>query len=51
MSQQPYYLRGNAFNVRMNSAIGWLARHGFSLLGSAEMSVRAAGADRCSVFR
>ncbi|MFJ8766466.1 nitroreductase family deazaflavin-dependent oxidoreductase [Streptomyces clavifer] len=40
MSQQPYYLRGNALNVRMNSAIGWLARHGFSLLGSAEMSVR-----------
>ncbi|MFD4945984.1 nitroreductase/quinone reductase family protein [Streptomyces sp. NPDC058239] len=37
---QPYYLQGNAFNVRMNSIIGWLARHGVSLLGSAEMSVR-----------
>lgn len=37
---QPYYLQGNAFNVRMNSVIGWLARHGVSLLGSAEMSVR-----------
>ncbi|MER5853408.1 nitroreductase/quinone reductase family protein [Streptomyces sp. NPDC002012] len=37
---QPYYLRGNAFNVRMNSIIGWLARHGISLLGSVEMSVR-----------
>ncbi|MFH8475422.1 nitroreductase/quinone reductase family protein [Streptomyces sp. NPDC018000] len=37
---QPYYLQGYAFNVRMNSIIGWLARHGVSLLGSAEMSVR-----------
>ncbi|MFI6729522.1 nitroreductase/quinone reductase family protein [Streptomyces sp. R-74717] len=37
---QPYYLQGNAFNVRMNSIVGWLARHGVSLLGSAEMSVR-----------
>ncbi|MFG2630974.1 nitroreductase/quinone reductase family protein [Streptomyces sp. NPDC048473] len=37
---QPYYLQGNAFNVRMNSIIGRLARHGVSLLGSAEMSVR-----------
>ncbi|MEU2679334.1 nitroreductase family deazaflavin-dependent oxidoreductase [Streptomyces sp. NPDC007107] len=39
-SQQPYYLQANAFAQRMNSAIGWLARHGVSLLGSAEMSVR-----------
>ncbi|MEU5168026.1 nitroreductase family deazaflavin-dependent oxidoreductase [Streptomyces mutomycini] len=38
--QQPYYLRANAFAQRMNSVIGWLARHGVSLLGSAEMSVR-----------
>ncbi|MFB7185886.1 nitroreductase/quinone reductase family protein [Streptomyces sp. NPDC056178] len=37
---QPYYLQGNAFTVRMNSVIGWLARHGVSLLGSAELSVR-----------
>lgn len=37
---QPYYLQGNAFTLRMNSLIGRLARHGFSLLGSAEMSVR-----------
>ncbi|MFF4084071.1 nitroreductase family deazaflavin-dependent oxidoreductase [Streptomyces sp. NPDC001777] len=37
---QPYYLRGSAFNVRMNSIIGWLARHGISLQGSAELSVR-----------
>ncbi|OEJ29811.1 deazaflavin-dependent nitroreductase [Streptomyces agglomeratus] len=26
--------------VRLNNVVGWLARHGFSLLGSAEMSVR-----------
>ncbi|MEU8736356.1 nitroreductase/quinone reductase family protein [Streptomyces halstedii] len=37
---QPYYLQGSAFNVRMNSLVGWLARHGVSLLGTAEMSVR-----------
>ncbi|MEV6162744.1 nitroreductase/quinone reductase family protein [Streptomyces sp. NPDC052052] len=37
---QPYYLQGNAFTVRMNSFIGWLARRGVSLLGTAEMSVR-----------
>ncbi|MFB8027165.1 nitroreductase/quinone reductase family protein [Streptomyces sp. NPDC056465] len=40
MSQQPYYLQANAFARRMNSVVGWLARHGISLLGSAEMSVR-----------
>ncbi|MFE5244263.1 MULTISPECIES: nitroreductase/quinone reductase family protein [unclassified Streptomyces] len=40
MSQQPYYLRGSAFNVWMNSHIGRLARLGVSLLGTAEMSVR-----------
>ncbi|MCX4678916.1 nitroreductase/quinone reductase family protein [Streptomyces sp. NBC_01433] len=37
---QPYYLQGSAFTIRLNSAIGWLARHGVSFLGSAEMSVR-----------
>ncbi|MEU9205699.1 nitroreductase family deazaflavin-dependent oxidoreductase [Streptomyces sp. NPDC048332] len=37
---QPYYLQGSPFNVRMNSLIGWLARHGVSLLGSQELSVR-----------
>ncbi|MET9595545.1 nitroreductase/quinone reductase family protein [Streptomyces sp. NPDC006516] len=42
MSQQPqpYYLQGNALNVRFNSLVGRLARHGLSLLGTAEMSVR-----------
>ncbi|MFJ6015410.1 nitroreductase family deazaflavin-dependent oxidoreductase [Streptomyces sp. NPDC092952] len=36
---QPYYLRGSAMNVRMNGLIGWLARRGLSLFGSAELSV------------
>ncbi|MEU5686476.1 nitroreductase family deazaflavin-dependent oxidoreductase [Streptomyces venezuelae] len=36
----PYYLKGSRLNVRMNSVIGWLARHGVSLMGSAELSVR-----------
>lgn len=42
MSQQPqpYYLQGSALHVRFNSLIGRLARHGLSLLGTAEMSVR-----------
>ncbi|MFE7363226.1 nitroreductase/quinone reductase family protein [[Kitasatospora] papulosa] len=40
MSQQPYYLQAGTFAQRMNGVIGWLARHGVSLLGSAEMSVR-----------
>ncbi|MEV6263493.1 nitroreductase family deazaflavin-dependent oxidoreductase [Streptomyces sp. NPDC051784] len=40
MTQQPYYLRANASAQRMNMVIGWLARRGISLLGSAEMSVR-----------
>ncbi|MFE9450371.1 nitroreductase family deazaflavin-dependent oxidoreductase [Streptomyces sp. NPDC006739] len=39
-SPSPYYFKGSAFQVRMNSAIGWLARHGVSLAGSAELSVR-----------
>ncbi|MFD5503316.1 nitroreductase family deazaflavin-dependent oxidoreductase [Streptomyces sp. NPDC127061] len=37
---QPYYLRGSALNVRMNGLVGRLARHGLSMFGSAEMSVR-----------
>ncbi|WAL93917.1 nitroreductase family deazaflavin-dependent oxidoreductase [Streptomyces sp. Je 1-369] len=36
----PYYLEGSRLNVRLNSVIGWLARHGVSLMGSAELSVR-----------
>ncbi|MFE0172810.1 nitroreductase family deazaflavin-dependent oxidoreductase [Streptomyces sp. NPDC059002] len=34
------YLKGNRLNVRFNGVIGWLARHGVSLMGSAELSVR-----------
>ncbi|MFD3559461.1 nitroreductase family deazaflavin-dependent oxidoreductase [Streptomyces sp. NPDC058686] len=36
----PYYLKGGRLNVRFNGVIGWLARHGVSLMGSAELSVR-----------
>jgi deazaflavin-dependent oxidoreductase (nitroreductase family) len=36
----PYYLKGSPLNVRLNSVMGWLARHGLSLAGMAEMSVR-----------
>lgn len=37
---QPHYLQGSPFAIRLNSVIGRLARHGISLLGSEEMSVR-----------
>ncbi|MFF7361219.1 nitroreductase family deazaflavin-dependent oxidoreductase [Streptomyces sp. NPDC008125] len=41
MSQaQPYYFRAGTIGTRFNSIVGWLARHGFSLMGTAEMSVR-----------
>ncbi|WP_236260570.1 nitroreductase family deazaflavin-dependent oxidoreductase [Streptomyces tendae] len=36
----PYYRKGSPLNVRLNSVIGRLARHGISLAGTAEMSVR-----------
>ncbi|MEV5978586.1 nitroreductase family deazaflavin-dependent oxidoreductase [Streptomyces sp. NPDC052114] len=39
-SSSAYYLKGSPLNVRLNSVIGWLARHGVSLMGSAELSVR-----------
>ncbi|MET8207852.1 nitroreductase family deazaflavin-dependent oxidoreductase [Streptomyces sp. NPDC005373] len=39
-SPSPYYLKGSRLNVRLNGMIGWLARHGVSLMGSAELSVR-----------
>ncbi|GAB1334168.1 nitroreductase family deazaflavin-dependent oxidoreductase [Streptomyces sp. E-15] len=38
-SSSPYYLKGSPLNVRLNGVIGWLARHGLSLAGSAELSV------------
>ncbi|MET8976656.1 nitroreductase family deazaflavin-dependent oxidoreductase [Streptomyces sp. NPDC004539] len=37
---QPYYLKGSPLNVRFNNVVGWLARHGFSLAGTAELSVK-----------
>ncbi|AKZ54207.1 hypothetical protein SAM23877_1158 [Streptomyces ambofaciens ATCC 23877] len=40
MSSATYYRKGSKANVRLNSVIGWLARHGLSLAGAAEMSVR-----------
>lgn len=39
-SHQPYYRQGSPLTIRFNSVIGWLARHGVSLLGTAELSVR-----------
>lgn len=39
-SPSPYYFEGSPTAVRLNSVIGWLARHGLSLAGSAELSVR-----------
>ncbi|MFI1418570.1 nitroreductase family deazaflavin-dependent oxidoreductase [Streptomyces sp. NPDC020731] len=39
-SSAPYYRKGSPMAIRLNSVIGWLARHGVSLAGTAEMSVR-----------
>ncbi|WP_055489656.1 nitroreductase family deazaflavin-dependent oxidoreductase [Streptomyces sp. TP-A0356] len=39
-SSSPYYLKGSPLAVRFNNAVGWLARHGLSIAGTAEMSVR-----------
>ncbi|MEU9049235.1 nitroreductase/quinone reductase family protein [Streptomyces sp. NPDC048384] len=36
----PYYVKGSPLSIRFNSVVGWLARHGFSIAGTAEMSVR-----------
>ncbi|BAU81523.1 hypothetical protein SLA_0569 [Streptomyces laurentii] len=38
-SQQPYYRQGSPLTIRLNSLVGRLARHGISLLGTAELSV------------
>ncbi|MDX3853872.1 nitroreductase family deazaflavin-dependent oxidoreductase [Streptomyces sp. AK02-01A] len=37
---EPYYLKGSPFTIRMNSLFGRLARHGLSVFGMAELSVR-----------
>ncbi|WP_106432319.1 nitroreductase family deazaflavin-dependent oxidoreductase [Streptomyces sp. LaPpAH-108] len=39
-SSSPYYVQGSPMAVRFNNLIGWLARHGLSFAGSAELSVR-----------
>ncbi len=39
-SSAPYYLKGSPLTIRFNRVVGWLARHGVSIAGSAEMSVR-----------
>ncbi|MFF3737710.1 nitroreductase/quinone reductase family protein [Streptomyces sp. NPDC002566] len=36
----PYYIQSSRLNTRFNNVVGWLARHGVSLAGTAEMSVR-----------
>ncbi|MEW1681030.1 nitroreductase family deazaflavin-dependent oxidoreductase [Streptomyces sp. T12] len=38
-SSTPYYRAGSPLTVRFNRVVGWLARHGFSLAGTAELSV------------
>ncbi|MEV4945640.1 nitroreductase family deazaflavin-dependent oxidoreductase [Streptomyces sp. NPDC053755] len=40
MTSTPYYRQGSPLAIRLNGIVGWLARHGISLLGSAELSVR-----------
>ncbi|AOR37558.1 deazaflavin-dependent nitroreductase [Streptomyces fodineus] len=39
-SSSPYYLKASPMTVRLNSVMGWLARHGVSIAGLAELSVR-----------
>ncbi|SOD89206.1 nitroreductase family deazaflavin-dependent oxidoreductase [Streptomyces sp. Ag109_G2-15] len=39
-SSSPYYFKGSPMTVRVNGIVGWLARHGLSIAGSAELSVR-----------
>ncbi|WBB60718.1 nitroreductase family deazaflavin-dependent oxidoreductase [Streptomyces sp. WMMC500] len=36
----PYYLKAGPLASRFNKAVGWLARHGMSFMGTAELSVR-----------
>ncbi|MGV9251905.1 nitroreductase family deazaflavin-dependent oxidoreductase [Streptomyces sp. NPDC003697] len=35
----PYYFKSGPLAARLNGVVGWLARHGLSLAGSAELSV------------
>ncbi|MDX2545745.1 nitroreductase family deazaflavin-dependent oxidoreductase [Streptomyces sp. WI04-05B] len=38
-SSSAHYMKPKAFDRAMNGFIGWLARHGMSLMGTAELSV------------
>lgn len=38
-SPSAHYIKPKPFDRAMNNLIGWLARHGVSLMGSAELSV------------
>jgi deazaflavin-dependent oxidoreductase (nitroreductase family) len=38
-SSSPYYVKSSPLAVRLNGIVGWLARHGISMAGSAELSV------------
>ncbi|SOD81410.1 deazaflavin-dependent oxidoreductase, nitroreductase family [Streptomyces sp. 1222.2] len=40
MPSSPHYIRTNPFDRALNGFVGWLARRGVSLLGTAELSVR-----------
>ncbi|MFD0313348.1 nitroreductase family deazaflavin-dependent oxidoreductase [Streptomyces flavalbus] len=39
-SSQPYYFQAGPIATRFNTVVGWLARHGVSVAGTAELSVR-----------
>ncbi|WP_443334229.1 nitroreductase family deazaflavin-dependent oxidoreductase [Streptomyces sp. GESEQ-13] len=39
-SSAPYYFTAGPLATRFNRIVGWLARHGISLAGTAELSVR-----------
>jgi deazaflavin-dependent oxidoreductase (nitroreductase family) len=40
MPSSPRYVKPNSFDKVLNGLVGWLARRGVSLLGTAELSVR-----------
>ncbi|WP_326794610.1 nitroreductase family deazaflavin-dependent oxidoreductase [Streptomyces sp. NBC_01808] len=40
MTTQPYYLKSGPLAARLNKVVGWLARHGLSIMGTTELSVR-----------
>ncbi|WP_181790367.1 nitroreductase family deazaflavin-dependent oxidoreductase [Streptomyces phytophilus] len=40
MTAQPYYLKAGPLATKLNKVVGWLARRGVSVMGTAELSVR-----------